>query len=416
MVRPAEPVGLARRRLGHAALGVDLPALDGRRGQQLVALGRVAGSAARPQPGDARRRVARTALVVWRPPGRIAGGDSGRSSHIPDRDGPTAAPSSSLPTIAGTGKTGALRGSEASHWTTPPTQRARAPPSGLVGRSSAGLNRSPAIPRPTSRPLTGVPEPGERLRRFGSAGFGGWRHGGTFPTSGIARVQLAHPVDEAAGLGLVGRPGLRRQPLARPPEELGEPAVGLEVAPDHHAVVRLERLRHPVDQRPREPQRVADLAHRRARPVGHEVADHPRVLGAVAPVDVLDDLLPPLVAEVDVDVGVGRPALVDEPLEQEAVGDRVDPGDPEHVRHDRARRAAPALRRDPLLLREPHQVPADQEELGEAGLLDDVELVGEPLDHRRGQRVIACRAPAWQSSGEVRERRLAGGTGKPGKR
>ena len=42
------------------------------------------------------------------------------------------------------------------------------------------------------------------------------------------------------------------------------------------------------------PERVADLAHRRSRPVGHEVADHPGVLGAVALVDVLDDLLAPL--------------------------------------------------------------------------------------------------------------------------
>ena len=66
------------------------------------------------------------------------------------------------------------------------------------------------------------------------------------------------------------------------------------------------------------------------------------------------------------------------------MGDRLDPADPERVRHDRAGRAAPALGRDPLLLREAHQVPADEEELGEAGPLDDVELVGEPLDDRPG--------------------------------
>ena len=111
--------------------------------------------------------------------------------------------------------------------------------------------------------------------------------------------------------------------------------------------------------------------------------------------------------EVDVDVRVGRPALVDEPLEQQVVLDRLDPADPERVRHDRAGRAAPALGRDPLLLREAHQVPADQEELGEAGPLDDVELVGEPVDDRRGQRVVALPGARPAQLREVRERRLA---------
>jgi hypothetical protein len=181
-------------------------------------------------------------------------------------------------------------------------------------------------------------------------------------------VQLAHPVDKAAHLGLASRPRLGRQALARALEELGEAAVGLQVAPDHHAVVRLERLRHAVDERPREPQRVAHLADRRPGPVRHEVADHPGVIGAVAPVDVLDDLLPALGREVDVDVRVRRPALVDEPLEQQVVLDRLDPADPQRVRHDRAGRAAPALGGDALLPGVPHQVPADQEELGQAGL------------------------------------------------
>ena len=66
--------------------------------------------------------------------------------------------------------------------------------------------------------------------------------------------------------------------LRRRGEELGEAAVGLEVAPHLHRVVRLERLGHAVDQRPREAQRVAHLAHRRARPVGDDVADHAGVL------------------------------------------------------------------------------------------------------------------------------------------
>ena len=312
----------------------------------------VAGPAARPQPGDAGRGVARTALVVG-------------SAARPDR-----------------------------RW--------------RVGR---------ALPHPgiaaTRRPASAVrlasgrlPEPGERSRCVRILRLRWLAPGRHLPDERHPRVQLAHPVDEAERLGGLGRARLGRQPLSRPSEELGEPAVRLEVAPDHDRVVRLERLGHAIHERPREPERVAHLAHGRARPVRDEVADHPRVLGAVAVVDVLDDLLAPLRAEVDVDVRVGRPARIDEPLEQEVVGDRLDPADPERVRHDRAGRAAPTLGRDPLLLREAHQVPADEEELGEAGSLDDVELVGEPRDDRGGHRVVALPGARPAQLRQVRERRL----------
>ena len=158
--------------------------------------------------------------------------------------------------------------------------------------------------------------------------------------------ELAHAVHQATLAGTAGgerrgRGELRdagRARLARPGEELRESALGLEVPADHHAVVRLERLRDPVHERPRKAQRVAHLADRGTRPVGDEVADHPRVLGAVALVDVLDHLLPSLGGEVDVHVRIRGPALVDEPLEQQLVADRV-PRVIEHVRDDRVRRA-----------------------------------------------------------------------------
>ena len=113
------------------------------------------------------------------------------------------------------------------------------------------------------------------------------------------------------------------------------------------------------------------------------------MLRAVEVVDVLDDLLPTCAGEVDVDIRIGRPALVDEALEQEVVADRLDPADAEGVGDDRAGRAAATLSGDPLLPGKPHQVPADEEELGEPGPLDHIELVGEPIDDGRGQRVIA---------------------------
>src|SRR5205085_4819091 len=67
----------------------------------------------------------------------------------------------------------------------------------------------------------------------------------------------------------------------------------------------------------------------------------------------------------------------EEALERQAVGDRVDRGDPERVGHDRARRAPPAGRLDPLAAREPDEVRDDQEVASVAHREDDAELVVE---------------------------------------
>ena len=343
-----------------------------------------------------------------RPPGRIAAATRA-PSHIPDRRRAGFLPAASV-ACEDRGRASRRRrpGTIRRH-----DRRGCCPAPSAAGSVPSARTWRSALRRRLAR----LAEPRERSRRVRVLRLRRLAPGRHLPDERHPRVQLAHPVDEAERLGGLGRARASAgSALARPSEELGEPAVRLEVAPDHHAVVRLERLRHPIDERPREPERIAHLADRRARPVRDEVADHPGVLRPVALVDVLDDLLAPLRAEVDVDVRVGRPALVDEPLEQQVVGDRLDPADPERVRHDRAGRAAPALGRDPLLLREAHQVPADQEELGEAGPLDDVELVGEPLDDRRRQRVVALPGAGLAQLDEVANGVSPPGTGKPGKR
>ena len=78
-------------------------------------------------------------------------------------------------------------------------------------------------------------------------------------------VELAHRVGEAARVRRDGRPGSRTLP--RPIKELRKPALGLEIPPHHHRVVRLERLRHPVHQRPGEAKRRAEAAWVRLREV-----------------------------------------------------------------------------------------------------------------------------------------------------
>ncbi len=190
-------------------------------------------------------------------------------------------------------------------------------------------------------------------------------------------------------------------------EELGEAAVRLEVTADHDRVVRFERLRHSVHERPRKAEGVADLTHGRARAIGDDVADHARVRLAVALVDVLDDLLPAARGEVDVDVRVGRPTLVDEALEEQPMTDGVDAGDAEHVGDDRITGAAPALGGDAAFPGEAHEVPADEEELGQAGPLDDLQLVGELLDDGRRHGVVALAGAFVAEPLEVAEGRLA---------
>ena len=138
------------------------------------------------------------------------------------------------------------------------------------------------------------------------------------------------------------------------------------------------------------------------------------MLRAVALVDVADHLLAAGRGEVDVDVGIGGPALVEESLEQEVVPDRVDAGDPQDVGHDRVAGAASALGGDPARLGEPHEIGTDEEELGQAGPLDDVELVRELAAHARRDGVVPHPRALLAAFRQVAERRLALGQCKAG--
>ena len=117
---------------------------------------------------------------------------------------------------------------------------------------------------------------------------------------------------------------------------------------------------------------------------------------AIAPVllgDVGEDALAALHREVDVDVGHRLAARVQEALEQQVVRDRIEVGDLQAVRDERAgRRSAPRADGDAVLLGEPHEVPDDQEVVGEAHLADRLELELEP----RPDRVVDVRVAAGE--------------------
>ena len=129
-----------------------------------------------------------------------------------------------------------------------------------------------------------------------------------------------------------------------------------------------------VDHGFREAHGCAHLTDGHARPEGHDVGDHPGAVGAVFLVDVLQHLLAVVSGEIDVDVGRALVILMEESLEEQVVRDGIHARDAEQVGDDRVRCAAASLARDAALAGESHDVPGDQEELGEMRLLDDIEL------------------------------------------
>ena len=92
--------------------------------------------------------------------------------------------------------------------------------------------------------------------------------------------------------------------------------------------------------------------------------------------------------EVDVEVGHLTALGVQEPLEHEAVTQRVETRDTETVRRDRSGSASTA-RSDPdaLALRPIHDVTDDQEEPGEAHAPDHFELVVDTVEHFLRDRI-----------------------------
>ena len=124
---------------------------------------------------------------------------------------------------------------------------------------------------------------------------------------------------------------------------------------------------------------VADGGLRAERPEGDDLG---HAVGAVALVGEADHLVAAVVGEVEVDVGHFAPFDVEEAFEDEAVGHGVDIGDIEHVEHERGGRGAAHAHADAGLAGEIGDLFDDEDVVREAGLLEDVEFVGEALLER----------------------------------
>ena len=97
---------------------------------------------------------------------------------------------------------------------------------------------------------------------------------------------------------------------------------------------------------------------------------------AVALGDVLDHPIAAIHAEIDIEIRHGHALGVQESLEQQVVGNRVDVGDLQHIGHQGARAGTtPRPHRYVIALGPANEVRNDQEVARKAHLDDDVELM-----------------------------------------
>ena len=80
---------------------------------------------------------------------------------------------------------------------------------------------------------------------------------------------------------------------------------------------------------------------------------------------------------------------MEEALEEEVVLDGIDAGDAEHVGDYRVGGRAAALAGHAMLACEAHEIPVDEEELGQSCLLDHLQLALEPARDLGGDRPVA---------------------------
>ena len=188
--------------------------------------------------------------------------------------------------------------------------------------------------------------------------------------------------------------------------------------------VAVGQAREPFELAERQSERLAHVADRAARVVGREARDERRVLAAVALADRDDQLLADVAREVEVDVRYRGELAVDEAAEREPGPHRVDVREAGQVADDRAdRAAAPAARRQDVardrtaahleraLARELEHLPVEQEEPGEAELVDQLQLVVEPF-----ARAALVRRSRRRSAPRRRGRRRRRAAGSPARR
>ena len=162
---------------------------------------------------------------------------------------------------------------------------------------------------------------------------------------------------------------------------------------------QLGRSVHLARRQVQGPAGIADGGAGSHRPEGDDLRD---VVLAVPLYHVLDHLGPPVLREVQIDVGHRDPPWVQEALEDQAVGKGVQIGDAQGVRDDGpGRRAAARTHQDPSALGESDKIPHDQKVGGEAHPLDQIELVVQPALDLVGDLRVAPADPFLAEGAEI---------------
>ncbi len=185
--------------------------------------------------------------------------------------------------------------------------------------------------------------------------------------------QLAHRQVVGVEPGLQQPPGLDRAPVP-PARALGQ---HLE-----RAVGKTQGLAH--------------VAQRAARAVADHGGGERGAFAAVLVVEVLNDLLAPLVFKVDVDVGWLVALARDEALEQQAGALRVHGGDAQAVAHHAVGRRTPALAQDVFGACERHDVVDGQKVVLVPHVGDQFELVFDLLREPLGRALRPAPGRALQ--------------------
>ena len=142
-----------------------------------------------------------------------------------------------------------------------------------------------------------------------------------------------------------------------------------------HADFEGDQLGDAVDE-------AVGVAHDPSHVAHHRLGGHGPVSGdlrdffpAVFFGDVVDDLVALVHAEVDIEVGHGHPFGIQEALEQQVVGQRIQIGDSEGVGHQgTGARTASRAHGDPVVLGPLDEVGDDQKVAGKAHLDDNVQF------------------------------------------
>ncbi len=149
--------------------------------------------------------------------------------------------------------------------------------------------------------------------------------------------------------------------VQQPLDEVGQPSnfriVGIEAALLHPlaaifaGVAAPHRARHPGRDILADAERLADFAHRAARPVMDHRGGDSGAVPAIAAIDILHHFLAPLMLEVDIDIGRLLAFRRHEARKQQIVLHRIDRGHAEQEADNRIGRRAATLAQDPLLAR-----------------------------------------------------------------